>query len=410
MLSATQAQAEPASLAIVARATATYDSNVLRLSDAEQRLFNLPSVDDFILSPTLGSELRLPFGLQAIELGGDAGYNFHRHNTQLDSETVEGRARFAWAVSDRCDGFVRALASRRLQSFEDSAGGGKVKTSERLYGAQGECRAADLKLRLAAERRERDNQGLLRRDATPIDSAALDLRETSYSARLSYSRSDVLTLFTEVQRQRRAQPNRTITVPPLPDDRATITLGGGGFEWRPSPFLTYDISVFQARLRESSGRRDSSPIVAEMNIDWELTGKTRLRLGASKQLDVSPLLSAIAFSSRSARAEIQWDATAKISSTLAVSQTRRTILRDIFDSATLREEQDRTRAIEWRTRYAFDDRFGADLGISYRERIARCRDGVTGIAVNCSNLAFSATIASLSLFYRFTTLQTPPTP
>lgn len=101
----------------------TYESNVFGVSDALARQQALRGADrtrdDFILSPSLQVDLSLPFGgRQSAFLRGQAGYDFHLRNSQLNRERIvlDGGANLALGS---CSSTVNASIARARSNAGD---------------------------------------------------------------------------------------------------------------------------------------------------------------------------------------------------------------------------------------------------------------------------------------------------
>lgn len=101
-----------------------YDSNIAHSSSAEATRRGL-ELHDYTLRPNLHLNIIQPIGRQTLFIAGDGGYDFHKNNSQLDSQRVDVAAGGIAPV-----GPCRAVAQagyRAAQSELDELQGSRVK-------------------------------------------------------------------------------------------------------------------------------------------------------------------------------------------------------------------------------------------------------------------------------------------
>lgn len=96
-----------------------HDSNIARTSAANAALRGLERTDQRI-SPTVSIDILRPVGQQVFTLSGTLGYDFHRHNKQLDRERINltGGAQLQAGL---CSGSLGASIDRRQSDLADLA-------------------------------------------------------------------------------------------------------------------------------------------------------------------------------------------------------------------------------------------------------------------------------------------------
>lgn len=118
---------------ITATTEVRYDSNFSHTSAANVTQSGKPA-SEVKLSPRLGVNLGLPFGANNLSLSGNLGYDFHRHNSRLDKESIDLKSGLALSLSP-CSPSFSGQISRKQSDLGQiaptaSTGIGSVKNTQ----------------------------------------------------------------------------------------------------------------------------------------------------------------------------------------------------------------------------------------------------------------------------------------
>ena len=381
------ARSEPVTLALNASASSGYASNLFRLSPVEQRLGGFASIDDVVFTPRLGGSLRAPVGRQVIELKGSAAYRFHRSNRQVDAFDYDFDGRLIYALGSVCTGTLSASQESREADYADLNAGAPLRFTVRDRAAAGDIACAITPSIGTAASFEYRTQANSR---TPL--AIYDLDRTTIYAEANAGLRDTGQWFAAGRYRRREQP--LFVFPATPDGlRGEIWDAGGGVRWTPGSDIDLSAEAYWTRLRETSGRRNSTGLSAAAKAVYALSPKTSITLGADTGLDVSSNIGAVAFRATSVGLDVAWAATPKIDVTVHAGHVWRGILRAFGPGAAggvVRQENDRTLDLGGSLVYRLTDRLGARLAAAYRDRRG-----------NFEDITFRATTVTFGLTYRF---------
>ena len=383
---AASVRADPVTLAIDAGAGTTYDSNLFRLSPLEKRSTGFRSIDDFAVVPQIDGQLSLPLGLQTLSVAGRLARRFYRYNTELDTTETGLAARLQYVLPFDCSGVVAAHQFRRLTSYEDVVGAPRrIAIRERVAEGDALCSITpEVSASVAASASERVNRD-------PILSA-FDLREQSVRGEVAYGLVDTVQLFGAVRYRHREQPNFVSILTP-DGDRARIVDAGGGARWSPTEYLSLSGDLNWTTLRETANIRRGDSWTGDAVIDWQATGKTRLRIEASRSIDVSPNIGAIAYEARTVLGRATWEATPRITATFEARYRHRYLIRELDPTGRrllFRAERDDTLNLDAKVDYRITDALQARIGAGYRDRRA-----------NFADLEYRAAVATVGFSYRF---------
>ena len=246
------ARAEPVTVSLNGSASSTYVSNLFFLSPVEKRISRFPSDDDFIFTPQLGANLRAPVGRQVIELKATTAYRFHRSNTQIDALDYTFEGRLIYALGSACTGTLKASQERRETDYADLVTNTPLRFTVRDRTAAGDIACAvtpEIGTAASVEYRTQANS----RAAFAI----YDLDRTTVYAEANYGLRDTGQAFVAGRFRRREQP--LFVTPATPDGlTGEIWDAGGGARWSPSEDFDFSAEGYWTRLRETSGRRDST--------------------------------------------------------------------------------------------------------------------------------------------------------
>lgn len=389
LCAASPAVAEPVTWSLLGAVGASDDSNLFRLSKGEIRAFgdSFESIDDQVLVPQGAVNVRIPFGLQALELRGAIAGRFHAKNTGVDSTDYSLLARFNGAIGTVCQGTILAEQKRRLGNLDDLDEPGRNIQRERHASLAGDCAATPrLSVATAAEYRDRTSPDREKRRT--------DLEESGAGVRITHGAADSFQPFVAAKYRHRAQPNFISFSAGRSGARADIWEVGGGGNWAVLPKFKLTGGAYWTRLREGTHRRDEDGFVsADAAADWELSVKTSVRLYASRDLAASPNVGAIAYPEWLVGGLVTWLATPNLTSTFSLERRHRDILRDrtpVLRPEFTRQESDTTLAANWSVDFAVTDPLHVRLGVDHRRR-----------AANFEDLRFKATTVSLTAVYRF---------
>ena len=378
--------AEPVALTVDAGAGATYDSNLFRLSPVEKTTSGFRSIDDLALVPQIEGQVSIPLGLQTLSFAGRLARRFYLYNTNLDTTETGLAVRLRYQLPFDCSGTVAAHQFRRLTDYEDVIGvPRRIAVRERVAEGDGACSITpELTASLAGSVASRVNRDRLL--------SAFNLREQSVRGELAYGLIDTVQLFGAVRYRHREQPNFVSILTPR-GDRARIVDAGGGARWTPTEYLSLSGDVDWTTLRETANIRRFDGVTGDLAIDWQATAKTRLRLEASRSLDVSPNIGAIAYEARTVLGRATWQATPLVTISLEARYRRRDLIRELDPAGQLlifRSERDRTVNLDAKVDYRISDALIARAGLGYRDRRA-----------NFADLQYRAEVATIGFSYRF---------
>lgn len=379
-------RADPLSVTVDAGAGATYDSNIFRLSPAEKRGAGFPASDDVALVPQIAAQVNAPIGLQTLVIAGRLARRFYTSNTSLDTTETGLAARLRYVLPFSCTGVAGVHQFRRLTAYDDISGTPRrIAVRERVAEGDATCSVTPQVTATAAlsasERVNRD----------PLLSA-FNLRELSGRGELAYGLVDTVQLFGAVRYRHRAQPNFVSILTP-DGDRATIVDAGGGARWSPTEYLSLSGDVSWTTLRETANIRRGDGWTGDAVIDWQATGKTRVRLEASRSLDVSPNIGAIAYEATTALGRVIWEATPAVIVSLEARYRHRYLIRELDPTGALllfRAERDNTLNLDAKLNYRITDALVTRIGVGYRDRRA-----------NFADLEYRAAVATVGISYRF---------
>lgn len=379
--------AEPVVVTIDAGAGATYDSNLFRLSPAEKRTLGVPSVADFALLPQIAGQVAVPLGLQGLTFAGRLARRFYTSNTNLDTTETGLAARLRFVLPFSCSGTAGLHQFRRLTEYDDVTGTPRrIAVRERVAEGDAMCNITPaLNASVAGSVSERINRDRVL--------SAFNLQEQSVRGELAYGLVDTVQLFGALRYQHREQPNFVSILHP-DGDRARIFDGGGGARWSPTEYLLVSGGLNWTTLRETAEiRRRFDGLTGDAVIDWQATGKTRLRLEASRSLDVSPNIGAIAYEAKQVLGRVTWEATPTITASFQARYRRRDLIREfgvIGPFFVFRLERDNTLNLDAKVDYHITDALVTRVGLGYRDRRA-----------NFADLEYRAAVATVGVSYRF---------
>jgi hypothetical protein len=219
-----------------------YDSNVARTDELTAARRNIRP-EDQIIRPAATFAIVQPLGRQALFLQGDAGYDYYRHNKQLNRQNVN-----LTTGSVVNAGKCRAILFGRYASFQSDladltlVGSAKNTQTATTLGSSLDCRIGPrLELATYGMRQRFDNSNALQKLA--------DHRGTIAGARLGYGSSGLGTfsaIFTYSEQTYPNQPNGSGT-----GQKFTNEMIGLGYDRRLGSKLKIQGQVARATLRRS---------------------------------------------------------------------------------------------------------------------------------------------------------------
>ncbi len=125
---------------IGATLTTSYDSNVLRRSDA---VLAGRDPEDFRSSPALRADILYPIGRQTVLLEGSIGYDFYKRNSQLNRERINVLGGAVLRAGPSCTANLTGEYARGQSDLADSFFGQQVKNTQETgaFDAQIGCQA-----------------------------------------------------------------------------------------------------------------------------------------------------------------------------------------------------------------------------------------------------------------------------
>ncbi len=183
MMGAGLAGAQEVDTGVRAAVSTLFDDNLLRGND----LRRIAGKSDVRTTPTLDINVSRARGRYRVFLRGDAGYDFHRTNTQLNAERIGLSAGARLAVGGFCGIGVTTRIDRRQVDVGDLGTAERNRLKGETLEVEGSCpRTAGLYPVVSASYRKLDNSSLRRQ--------AFDLQAYSVTAALAYRRPSIGTI------------------------------------------------------------------------------------------------------------------------------------------------------------------------------------------------------------------------
>lgn len=340
------------SISLTPSARLAYDSNVLGGRGVVRD--NVASQDDWVLSPAVGVEIFYPLGRQSVFLSGSLGYEFYRHNSQLNRERIDLNGGANVQGPAGCAAALKLGYGRRQSDLGDlilapdgSSLVNVVNVQEtRRYSADLSCgRAIGLRPGVGYSRVETRNSSMRR---------AQDLISDTYSGSLAYTRPSFGSLSVYGSYRDGRYPNRQIL---------TGAVGIGD-----------NIEVYSAGVTYSR------------NVGSRLSGT--VSLGLTKVKPRSPQVPD--FSGLSYSAELRFKPSGRLDTRIFASRIAE-------QSNVLAVSYTITTSYSFGGTYVFSERLSAPFGIGYTKRGFEASPLLPGALTGSSDQTYSA---SLGLRFR----------
>jgi hypothetical protein len=377
----------------------TGDWNVFRRPDGE------PQPRDVISSTGLLAGIDQPFG--RLRLGASAAVNANRfkNNKQLNNTDHDTRLQLDWSSIERLSGDVVVYDRSSLNRYDLSSAEGTQSEKDMLRVTGGAVRARvglvtlwSLDGGYSYEQSEHSLDTLSNRD----------VRQGAVNAGVRLSPSDLWSARLGVRRTDGKYPNFRGTGGQEADEftRDDIDLS---LNWKPTGNSKFDARLSSTREEHNiQGQRDSRYFTGLLGYDWILTGKTRLRLQASRDTGAGRSDSDLALLTESSdtqvrnsvAARVTWDATSKITVNAGVNYSRRKLdnaftLSDGTTSTTdARTARDRTTIMNLSVYYQALRSLKLGCRVSHEDR------SVQGDNVN-TTYPYDATVSTCNLEWVF---------
>ena len=305
----------------------TGDWNVFRRPEGQ------PQPRDVISSTGLLAGIDQPFG--RMRLGASAALNANRfkNNKQLNNTDHDTRLQLDWSSIERLSGDVVLYDRGSLNRYDLSSAEGTQSQKDMLRVTGGAVRARvglvtlwSLDGGYSYERAEHSLAALSNRDVRQgaVNVGVRVSPSDLWSARLGLRRTDG-----KYPRFRAASaaPGGEETVDEFTRDDIDLSL-----VWKPTDNSKFDGRVSSTREDHNiQSQRDSRYFTGLLGYDWILTGKTRLRLQASRDTGAGRSDSDNEIITESSDTQVRnslalrasWDATSKITVNAGVNYSRR---------------------------------------------------------------------------------------
>jgi hypothetical protein len=270
-----------------------HDSNVVRNASvaSQQGLVN----GDERLTPTIGVTISRPLGRNTLLLQGSLGYDFYRRNHQLNRERLnllaDGRLRAGFCELDLSPSFTRQQSDLSQLAYVSTAGIDSVRNTQQIqkYSAEVSCgRSFGLRPFADYQRAIGDNSSALRKVS--------DYRSNRYGGGIHYTNPIFGDLSLGYHRTDADYPHRSGTI--LADqtsfhtDEATV-----GIRRNIGAVVTADASVGYVKV-SPSGTNVASFSGISYQLAVQIRPVPRLQVGLNFSADATPSLSTAALYQR----------------------------------------------------------------------------------------------------------------
>ncbi len=308
----------------------TGDWNVFRVPDGQ------PRPRDVISSTGLLAGIDQPFGRMRLNASAAANANRFKNNKQLNNSDHDTRLQLDWSSIERLSGDVVLYDRRSLNRYDlSTAENTQAKDMLRVTGGAVRARVGLVTLwsfdgGYSYEQAEHSLRQLCNRD----------VRQGAVNAGVRLSPSDLWSVRLGLRRTDGKYPHfrnsngdvdTDCTNSNIEDkftrDDIDLTLN-----WKPTGNSKFDGRISSTREDHNiQGQRDSRYFTGLIGYDWILTGKTRLRMQASRDSGVGRSDADLGIVTESSDTQVRntlalrgtWDATSKISVNAGVNYSRR---------------------------------------------------------------------------------------
>ena len=299
----------------------TGDWNVFRVPDGQ------PRPRDIISSPGLLAGIDQPFGRMRLNASAAANANRFKNNKQLNNSDHDTRLQLDWSSIERLSGDV-LLYDRRSLNRGDLSTDEVTQAKDMLRVTGGAVRA---RVGLVTLWSFDGGYSYEQAEHSLADLNKRDVRQGAVNAGVRVSPSDLWSVRLGVRRTDGKYPNFVGPTGRTGDKftRDDIDLS---LNWKPTGNSKFDGRISSTREDHSiQGQRDSRYLTGLIGYDWILTGKTRLRMQASRDSGVGRSDADLGIQTESSDTQVRnslalrgtWDATSKISVNAGVNYSRR---------------------------------------------------------------------------------------
>ena len=299
----------------------TGDWNVFRVPDGQ------PRPRDVISSTGLLAGIDQPFGRMRLNASAAANANRFKNNKQLNNTDHDTRLQLDWSSIERLSGDV-LLYDRRSLNRGDLSTDEVTQAKDMLRVTGGAVRA---RVGLVTLWSFDGGYSYEQAEHSLADLNKRDVRQGAVNAGVRVSPSDLWSVRLGVRRTDGKYPNFVGPTGRTGDKftRDDIDLS---LNWKPTGNSKFDGRISSTREDHSiQGQRDSRYLTGLIGYDWILTGKTRLRMQASRDSGVGRSDADLGIQTESSDTQVRnslalrgtWDATSKISVNAGVNYSRR---------------------------------------------------------------------------------------
>jgi len=303
----------------------TGDWNVFRVPDGQ------PRPRDIISSTGLLAGIDQPFGRMRLNASAAANANRFKNNKQLNNTDHDTRLQLDWSSIERLSGDVVLYDRKNLDRYDlSSAQNTQAKDMLRVTGG-----AVRARVGLVTLWSFDGGYSYEQAEHSLADQSSRDVRQGAVNAGVRVSPSDLWSVRLGLRRTDGKYPRfRQLigsqiveTEDKFTRDDIDLTLN-----WKPTGNSKFDGRVSSTREDHSTlGQRDSRYFTGLIGYDWILTGKTRLRMQASRDSGAGRSDVDGAILTESSDTQVRnslalrgtWDATSKISVNAGVNYSRR---------------------------------------------------------------------------------------
>lgn len=260
----------------------TYDRNLFHLSDSAntQALLGTSQRSDVITADTLGLKINKPYSLQRFELDLNlARYNYRKFE-YLNFTAVNYAAAWRWSLTPSLSGNLTSNRTQAMNNFVDSLNyrNSNIRTDEQQRFDADLDLSAGWHLLAGVVRNVRKNSAefLQERDNT--------LTSAELGGRYDFPSGTSVGLVTRSGRgtyDNQGQPSPAT----LQDNGFVQTENTLVFNWPVTGKTDINARIGHlARRNDHYGARDFSGTVGSLNMNWAISGKSRLSAGVTRNL------------------------------------------------------------------------------------------------------------------------------
>lgn len=266
-------------------AGSTYDSNVVRATEAEPGVAGFDKAD-IRFTPAVAVDVTAPFGKQSVFVTGSAGYDFYRRNKQLNRERVALTGGLNLSAGQGCSGRVAFDYGRQQSDFGDFRRLVRVvnATERRGVSLNASCGSVvGLRPSLGYRREEVANSDVSRRQG--------DYQSNTITASIGYVRPSFGEASIYGSYRRGSYPERrTLGASPV-SEKIDVFSGGVNFSRAIGRSLRGTVSAGYSKVDPNlPGVQAYGGISYSADLAWRPVDRLNLSIGASKDVQQSSTL------------------------------------------------------------------------------------------------------------------------